>query len=29
MWDKYRKQFVYAVDIEYDQIMSVLKTLIA
>lgn len=29
MWDKYRKQFVYAADIEYDQIMTVLKTLTA
>lgn len=28
MWDKYRKQFAYAADIEYDQIMTVLKTLI-
>lgn len=27
MWDKYRKQFAYAADIEYDQIMTVLKTL--
>ena len=27
MWDKYRKQFVYAKDIEYGQIMAVLKTL--
>ena len=27
MWDKYRKQFVYASDIEYRQIMAVLKTL--
>lgn len=26
MWDKYREQFVYAADIEYDQIMTVLKT---
>lgn len=28
MWDKYRKQFAYAADIEYGQIMTVLKTLI-
>ncbi len=28
MWDKYRKQFAYATDIEYDQVTSVLKTLI-
>ena len=27
MWDKYRKQFAYAADIEYGQIMAVLKTL--
>ena len=27
MWDKYRRQFAYASDIEYDQIMAVLKTL--
>ena len=27
MWEKYRKQFAYAADIEYDQIMGVLKTL--
>lgn len=27
MWDKYRKQFAYASDINYDQIMDVLKTL--
>jgi hypothetical protein len=27
MWDKYRKQFAYAADIEYEQIMTVLKTL--
>ena len=27
MWNKYRKQFAYASDIEYDQIMAVLKTL--
>lgn len=28
MWDKYRKQFAYAEDIEYDQIMDVLKMLV-
>ena len=28
MWDKYRKQFAYAADIEYYQIMTVLKTLL-
>lgn len=28
MWDKYRKQFAYAADIEYGQIMAVLKTLV-
>jgi len=28
MWDKYRKQFAYAADIEYEQIMTVLKTLL-
>ena len=27
MWDKYRRQFAYASDIEYDQIMAVLKAL--
>lgn len=27
MWDKYRKQFAYAADIEYGQVMAVLKTL--
>ena len=27
MWDRYRKQFAYAADIEYSQIMTVLKTL--
>ena len=27
MWDKYRKQFAYAADIEYGQIMAVLKML--
>ena len=29
MWDKYRKQFAYAAEIEYDQIIAVLKTLTA
>ena len=29
MWDKYRKQFVYAADIEYGQIMTVLRSLMA
>ena len=29
MWDKYRKQFAYAADIEYAQIMEILKTLVA
>lgn len=29
MWDKYRKQFAYAAEIEYSQIMTVLKTLMA
>lgn len=29
MWDKYRKQFAYATDIEYSQIIDVLKKLIA
>lgn len=29
MWDKYRKQFAYATDIEYSQIIDVLKILIA
>lgn len=29
MWDKYRKQFAYAADIEYSQIIAVLKTLMA
>lgn len=29
MWDKYRKQFAYAADIEYEQIMEILKTLVA
>ena len=28
MWDKYRKQFAYASDIEYDQIMALLKKLL-
>ena len=28
MWEKYRKQFAYAADIEYDQIMAVLKKLL-
>ena len=28
MWEKYRKQFAYAADIEYDQIMDILKTLL-
>ena len=27
MWDRYRKQFAYAVDIGYDQIMTMLKAL--
>lgn len=27
LWDKYRKQFAYAADIEYGQIMAVLKSL--
>ena len=27
MWDRYRKQFAYAADIEYDQLMTILKTL--
>ena len=27
MWDKYRKQFAYAAEIEYGQIMAMLKTL--
>ena len=27
MWEKYRKQFAYAWDIEYDQVMVVLKML--
>ena len=29
MWDKYRKQFAYAADIEYEQIIETLKTLVA
>ena len=29
MWEKYRKQFAYAADIEYGQIMTVLRTLVA
>ena len=29
MWDKYRKQFAYASDIEYEQIIEILKTLVA
>ena len=28
MWDKYRKQFAYASDIEYGQIMEILKSLV-
>ena len=28
MWERYRKQFAYAADIEYKQIMNVLKTLL-
>ena len=28
MWDKYRKQFTYASDIEYSQIMECLKSLV-
>ena len=28
MWGKYRKQFAYAADIEYGQIMGVLRTLV-
>ena len=28
MWDKYRKQFAYAADIQYEQIMTVLKALL-
>ena len=29
MWDKYRKQFTYAAGIEYEQIIEILKTLVA
>ena len=29
MWDKYRKQFAYAAGIEYEQIIEILKTLVA
>ena len=29
MWDKYRKQFAYAADIKYEQIIEILKTLVA
>ncbi|MDD6033103.1 MAG: hypothetical protein PUC47_06400 [Oscillospiraceae bacterium] len=29
MWDQYRRQFAYAADIEYEQIMEILKTLVA
>ena len=28
MWERYRKQFAYAADIEYEQIMNVLKMLL-
>ena len=28
MWGRYRKQFAYAADIKYDQIMTILKTLV-
>lgn len=28
IWDKYRRQFAYAADIEYDQILSALKALL-
>ena len=28
MWDKYRKQFAYAANIEYRQIIHVLRTLV-
>ena len=28
MWDKYRKQFSYATDIEYNQIICALKKLV-
>lgn len=27
MWNKYRKQFAYATDIEYEKIISTLRTL--
>lgn len=27
MWNKYRKQFAYATDIEYEEIISTLRTL--
>ena len=29
MWDKYRKQFAYATNIEYSQIIAILQTLVA
>ena len=29
MWNKYRRQFAYAADIEYSQIIAVLKMLTA
>ena len=28
MWDKYRKQFAYAQDITYEQIMNTVRTLV-
>ena len=28
MWDKYRKQFVYAVEISYEDIIAIIKTTI-
>ena len=28
MWDKYRKQFAYAQDITYEQIIDVVRTLV-
>ena len=28
LWEKYRKQFAYAADIEYGQIVAVLKALV-
>ena len=28
MWDKYRKQFAYAQDITYEQIMDAVRTLV-